>query len=398
LAEEARQSGQRVLWGRAVQEGGAPPLWPWRRILGAVGGAGDGAGVTGEGSGGNTHLDDPAGARFRAAAAAADALTAAANAGDLLVVLEDMHWADHASLFLLREVAAELPGSRLLVLMTCRDAAGDAWRPLLGELARLPGAQVLQVTPLGRAAVADMLCAGGLTADPGLADLVHARSEGNPLYVVTLARLLAARPGIAADADAVAQIAGGSAEISHLVSSLLRDLDGGRRDLLAAASVLGTDFSYAVAAAVRGTSQPVTGALAPAEVGGLLTKQPGHPGSWRFSHALIRDGIYASLGEQQRTALHARAAAALEPLAREAPERGGEVAAHLLRAAPDRAALQRAADWAAAAAAAATSALAFEDAARYLATALAAAEAAGAGGTERAELLIALATAEYRAG
>ena len=75
--------------------------------------------------------------------------------------------------------------------------------------------------------------------------------------------------------------------------------------------------------------------------------------------------------------MHARAAAALEPLARHAPERGGEVAAHLLRAAPDRAALRRAADWAAAAAAAATSALAFEDAARYLATALAAAEAAG---------------------
>ena len=186
LAEEARRSGQRVLWGRAVQEEGAPPLWPWRRILGAVGGVGDGAGVTGEGSGGSARLDDPAGARFRAAAAAADALTAAADAGDLLVVLEDMHWADHASLFLLREVAAELPGSRLLVLVTCRDTAGDAWRALLGELARLPGAQVLRLAPLGRAAVADMLGAAGLTADPGLADLVHARSEGNPLYVVTL--------------------------------------------------------------------------------------------------------------------------------------------------------------------------------------------------------------------
>ena len=77
--------------------------------------------------------------------------------------------------------------------------------------------------------------------------------------------------------------------------------------------------------------------------------------------------------------MHPRAAAALEPLARDAPERGGEVAAHLLRAAPDRAALRRAADGPAAAEAA-TAALAFEDAAHYLATALAAAEAAGAGG------------------
>jgi predicted ATPase/DNA-binding CsgD family transcriptional regulator len=396
LAEGAHESGQRVLWGRAVQEEGAPPLWPWRRILGAVGG--DGAGVTGKSSGGSARFDDPAGARFRAAAAAADALTAAADAGDLLVVLEDMHWADHASLFLLREVAAGLSGSRLLLLVTCRDTAGDTWRTLLGDLARLPGAQVLRPAPLGRGAVKDMLCAGGVTVDPGLADLVHARSEGNPLYVVTLAQLLAARPGIAADADAVAQIAGGSAEVSHLVSSLLRYLDDGCRGLLAAASVLGTGFSAPLAATVRGTSQEVTGALAAAEAGGLLTWQPGQPGSWQFSHALIRDGIYASLGEEQRSALHARAAAALEPLARYAPERGGEVAAHLLRAAPDRAALRRAADWAAAAAAAATSALAFEDAAHYLATALAAADTAGVSGTERAELLIALATAEYRAG
>jgi predicted ATPase len=155
LAEGARRSGQRVLSGRAVQEEGAPPLWPWRRILGAVGAVGDG--MTGGGSDGSALLDDPAGARFRAAAAAADALTGAADADDLLVVLEDMHWADHASLFLLREVAAELSGSRLLVLVTSRDTAGDAWQSLLGELARLPGAQVLRLVPLGRAAVADML-------------------------------------------------------------------------------------------------------------------------------------------------------------------------------------------------------------------------------------------------
>ena len=64
--------------------------------------------------------------------------------------------------------------------------------------------------------------------------------------------------------------------------------------------------------------------------------------------------------------LHQRAAAALEPLAAAAPERGGEVAAHLLRAAPGPAALRQAARWAAAAAQAATAALAFEDAARYL--------------------------------
>ena len=396
LADGARRAGQRVLWGRAVEERGAPPLWPWRRILDAVGGASERDRLAEDP--GRARADDLTAVRFRAAAAAADALTAAALAADLLIVLEDLHWADHASLFLLRELAVELPASRLLVLATCRDAAGDPWRAALADLARLPGLQVMRLAPLGEAAVGKILQTAGVAADPDVARFVHARSEGNPLYVATLARVLAAQPGTVPDPDTVARIAGGSAEISHLVSSLSGGLDDGARELLAAASVLGTEFGSELAASVSGAGQDVLAALSAAEASGLVTRRLNRPGSWRFSHALIRDGIYASLGEDQRVTLHVRAAAALEPLAREAPERGGEVAAHLLRAAPGRTALRQAANWAAAAAAAATGALAFEDAAGYLATALAAAEAAGVSEADRATLLIELATAEYRAG
>src|SRR5215472_4641435 len=396
VADGARRAGQRVLRGRAVEDPGAPPLWPWRRILDAVEGAGEGDGLTGDPGG--ARADDLAAARFRAAAATADSLTAAARADGLLIVLEDLHWADHASLFLLRELTAELPASRLLVLATCRDTAGDPWRTALGDLSRLPGLQVMRLPPLGEAAVDEILMTAGLAADPDLARFVHARSEGNPLYVATLARVLAERPEAAPDADAVARVAGASAEISHLVSSLTAGLDQGARALLAAASVLGTEFGAELAAAVGGGGQDVLAALAAAEARGLVTGLANRPGSWRFSHALIRDGIYAGLGEDQRVALHGRAAAALGPLARRAPERGGEVAAHLLRAAPDQAALRQAADWARAAATAATGALAFEDAAGYLATALTAAETAGADDADRAGLLTELATAQYRAG
>src|SRR5271166_3230142 len=364
LADGARQAGQRVLWGRAVEERGAPPLWPWRRILDAAGGASERDRLAEDP--GRARADDLTAVRFRAVAAAADALTAAAHAADLLIVLEDLHWADHASLFLLRELAAELPASRLLVLATCRDTASDPWRAALGDLARLPGLQVMRLAPLGEAAVDDILRTAGLAADPDVARFVHARSEGNPLYVATLARVLAAQPGTAADTDTVARIAGGSAEISHLVSSLSAGLDDGARDLLAAASVLGTEFGSELPASVSGAGEDVLAALTAAEAAGLVIRRPNRPGAWRFSHALIRDGIYASLGEDQRVTLHGRAAAALEPLACQAPERGGEVAAHLLRAAPDRTALRQAADWASEA--------------------------------DRATLLIELATAEYRAG
>ena len=398
LANGARGDGQRVLWGRAVEDHGAPPLWPWRRILNAVGEVDTGMHLSGDAGTGSERSDDLAAARFRAAAAAADSVIAAADGTDLLVVLEDLQWADHASLFLLRELAAGLPGSRLLVLATCRETARDPWRGALGDLARLPGLQVPRLAPLSEAAVAEIMQAAGLVTDTDLVPLVCARSEGNPLYVATLARLLAAQPGGGRDADTLARIAGGSAEISHLVSSLLRELDGDARDLLSAASVLGADFDADLAAAVAGTSPDATGSLSAAEASGLVAHQARRAGSWRFTHALIRDGIYGSLGEVQLTGLHRRAASVLESLAAEDRERGGEVAAHLLRAAPDRAGLRRASGWASAAATAATSGLAFEDAATYLATALAAAEGAGVSAAERAALLIELATAEYRAG
>jgi predicted ATPase len=399
LADGARRCGQQVVWGRAVEDRGAPPLWPWRRILQAVGGDQDQYRLAGGGDPDNARSDDLAAARFRAAAAAADAITAAARAADLLIVLEDLHWADHASLFLLRELAAELPSSRLLVLATCRDTAEDPWRTTLGELARLPGLQVMHLAPLSEAAVDEILHAASVAVGPGLVRLVHARSEGNPLYVATLARVLAAQPGTGYDTDAVARIAGSSAEVSRLVSSLSDGLDGSAQDLLAAASVLGTEFDAGLAAAICGVSQGMPAALlAAAQVRGLVSRVPNRPDSWRFTHALVRDGIYASLRDDRRIDLHRRAAAVLEPVAREAPERGGEVAAHLLRSASDRAGMRPAVGWAAAAVQAATSALAFEDAAGYLAMALAAAEAADISDTERAELLIELATAEYRAG
>ena len=398
LAGQAHQDGHQVLWGRAVEDQGAPPLWMWRRILGAVGGDDAWAQLTGEATAPGARSDELAAARYRAAAAAVDTIIAAADAGRLLVVLEDLHWADEASLFLLRELAAELPESRLLVLATARDGAGDPWRAALGDLARLAARRMLRLAALNEAALAAIMKAAGVTVTPALSRMVYARSGGNPLYVTTLARLLAREPGYPADERALSRFVGSSAEVSGLVQSLLHGLDDDAAAVLAAASVLGETLDPALVAAVGQTASEVSAALAAAEQRGLISPLLGQPGSWQFTHALVRDGIYAGIPEDQRIWLHQRAAAALEPLARQAPGRGGEVAAHLLLAAPGPAALRQAAGWASAAAEAATAALAFEDAAQYLTTALAAADRAGATGAERAVLLIELATAQYRAG
>ena len=391
LAGQAHQDGHQVLWGRAVEDQGAPPLWMWRRILGAVGGDDAWAQLTGEATAPGARSDELAAARYRAAAAAVDTIIAAADAGRLLVVLEDLHWADEASLFLLGELAAELPESRLLVLATARDGAGDPWRAALGDLARLAARRMLRLAALNEAALAAIMKAAGVTMTPALSRMVYARSGGNPLYVTTLARLLAREPGYPADERALSRFVGSSAEVSGLVQSLLHGLDDDAAAVLAAASVLGETLDPALVAAVGQTASEVSAALAAAEQRGLISPLLGQPGSWRFMHALIRDGIYG--GSPRRSWPDGRAASVLEPLAAVDRDRGGEVAAHLLRAAPDRAAMQRAAGWASGAAAAATAGLAFEDAARYLATALAAAERGGVSDAERAVLLIELATA-----
>ena len=168
-----------MLWGRGVEEQGAPPLWLWRRILGAVGG--DNAwgqltrGVAAEGA----RSDDLTAVRYRAGADAVDAITTAADQAGLLLVLEDLHWADEASLFLLHELAAELPESRLLVLATSREATDDPRRVALGDLARLPGVHMLRLGGLDEAALAGILRAAGVTVTPELARLVRAHGGGN---------------------------------------------------------------------------------------------------------------------------------------------------------------------------------------------------------------------------
>ena len=141
LVEEAAGSGPGVLWGRSVDDPGAPPLWTWRYVLRALPGAAAGlpAGTTG----------DPAADRFHFVSAATDALLAAAEPNGLVVVLEDLHWADETSLRLLRHLAGELGRSRLLVVGTYSDTAdGDGGEGAVAALVRTPAAQLMPLRPL----------------------------------------------------------------------------------------------------------------------------------------------------------------------------------------------------------------------------------------------------------
>jgi DNA-binding CsgD family transcriptional regulator len=379
-----------VAWGRCVDDPGAPPLWPWRRVLrvlpavgAAVAGALADVDRAGEGA-------DPDAARFRLAATATDALVACADAAGLVVVLEDLHWADESSLRLLRHLAGELRHSRLLVVGTHRDpAAGTAGGPLdrtLPDLLRAPGTRSLRLGPLTEDDVRAFLPAGTATAD--VVRAVHRRSGGVPLYLRAVART----PDAGGSLD-------GHAELRALVRTTLTALPPAALDLLDAAAVLGEEVDTERLAAVTGhPPDRVAEGLDAAVRAGVLTAVPDAPGRRRFAHAVVREAVYADLAPSVREALHRRAAEALERLAGDDDAGAGPVVGHWLRAASGPAALLRAASWGRRAAAGATRSLAFDEAARFLATALDAAERAGAAPGDRAELLLELATAEFRAG
>ncbi|MFD5250082.1 helix-turn-helix transcriptional regulator [Amycolatopsis sp. NPDC058340] len=365
LVEEATAAVSTVVWGRCADDPGAPPLWPWRRVVEAlpsVDSAVKTAFAETEGAG------DVQAARFRLVAAAADALVAAAEPAGLVVVLEDLHWADEASLRLLRHLAGELRRSKLAVVATHRDTGHTpALDAALPDLLRRPGARSISLPPLAESDARALLT--GLPEEE--AREAYRRSGGNPLYLGAIAR------------------SAGGAELGHLVRTAVAALEPEVRRLLAIAAVLGEDVDAALLSEVSGLSVgEVADGLDQAEKAGVL-------GSGRFAHAVVRDGIYADLGQAEREALHGRAAAALEARARREPALAGTVAGHWLRSAT---APGKTAEWAALAAAEANRALAFDEAARFLAMALDARAKAGLSEVDRAGLLLDLAVAEYRTG
>jgi ATP/maltotriose-dependent transcriptional regulator MalT len=396
--EEAVRPVSAVLWSRAVDDPGAPPLWPWRRVLrarpevaAAVSDALDEVDLLRE------RGADPEAARFRFVAAATEALLESAEPAGLVVVLEDLHWADDTSLRLLRHLAGDLHRSRLLVIGTCRDtgstAGVDRLDRSLPDLLRWPGTQVLSLGPLTEGDVRAYLSAvARAPVAPDDVRAVHRRSGGNPLYL----RAVAAAPGSGDTPGAAVPV--GTA-LRHLVRATVATLDRDVVHLLDTAAVLGEEIDADLLAAVAARPlADVRAGLDAAVRAGVLSAVPYAPGRRRFVHAVVRDGIYADLAPSDREGLHRRAAEAWEESVGADDATAGVVAGHWLRAAADPVALRRAASWARRASVAATRSLAFDEAARFLGMALDASLRAGSTDEERAVLLVDLATAEFRSG
>ncbi|WP_182874755.1 AfsR/SARP family transcriptional regulator [Microbispora sp. H10670] len=319
-AEEAEARGVAVVWGRCVEAEAAPPFWPWLQALRELGERGRAAARLLAGEGADAPAD-PEAALFELYEGVLAAL--ARSGTPTLVVLDDLHAADAASLRLLGFLAAELHRRPVLVLATVRPEPGrepERLRDALAALTREPGAERLTLRPFTAEDVAAFLRRHDLT-DPALAGLLYRRTGGNPFYLGELLRLLGSEHRLDAASLGVPE------GVMEVIGRRVARLPGPTTELLRRAAVLGRDVSLDVLEALTRTpAEEVMSLLEPAVAVGILAEAP-DGFDYRFSHALVRDALYAGLGRLDKARLHLHVAEALESLPVTLP--GGDGTARL---------------------------------------------------------------------
>ena len=332
LAEEliahAEARGATVLIGRCWEAGGAPAYWPWVQSLRAYVREADRDGLRSELGVGAADLaqivpelrerfpDLPAprrpeseAARFRLFDAAAEFLRNAAASRPLVLFLDDLHAADTPSLLLLRFLARELGATRILLLGAYRDVDPVPAQPLTELLAELARERATRFTlgGLSEPEVAHYveLTASEIAPSRGL----HERTEGNPLFVGEIVRLLSVEGSAAGAAAAVPE------SIRDVIARRLAHLSVACERLLVLASVLGREFALDALARIAEVSESeLLDILDEALAARVVSDVPDGTGRLRFAHVLIRDTLYEGLPSARRVRLHASAVDALETL------------------------------------------------------------------------------------
>jgi DNA-binding SARP family transcriptional activator len=332
LARRARDQGWTVATGRCSPDEGAPPLWPWTAALSELGGT-----LTDETA---TEAADP-GARFRAWEKIARKVRDLAATDQVLLVLEDLHWADVSSLGALRVLVESMDRERLLVLTTRRSHPEPTG--LLADLAeaaaRRHGVRI-DLTGLDRLEAATLAeQVAGNRPSRSEAEALRERTDGNPFFVVEFARLAGRRGDLGRLLNEENPPTAVTDVLGRRIDRLPEDTVG----VLRTAAVIGREFDLTTLARAAGIDpDDVLDIIDPAQAAGLLVEDG--IDRFTFAHALVVDTLLAGLRPSRRGRVHARVAGALA----DGSGQETELARHWLAAGPSYAAQA----WRAAAAAA----------------------------------------------
>ena len=425
VASVASSRGLPVLWGRCWDTAGAPPYWPWVQVLRAhlrSMNADDLRAQLGTGAADVAQMlpelrdmfpdlppppaTDPESARFRLFDSITMFLLSASRAtGGLVVVIDDLHAADLASILLLLFVSKQVREGPLLLVGTYRDVELTPDHPLaenLPDLAREPSTVFFELLGLTETSTRSLVAElAEFDPRPGVVKALHRSTGGNPLFIRETIRLLLAEgrlsPDSSTDSFSKAVV---PARVHDVIARRLTHVTDPSRDLMVLAAVLGPEFSTdAIRVVVHADEEEVLDRLDPTVEAGLIAAVPGAPGRFRFSHDLIRETIYADVSPATRARLHRRVAFALEELyGSDADAHLDELAHHFFEAGSTVEG-NHAVDYALRAGRQAARQLAYEDAAQLFAMALTALETRPPVDRRTlADVLLALGEAQDRAG
>jgi DNA-binding CsgD family transcriptional regulator/type II secretory pathway predicted ATPase ExeA len=350
---------------------------------------------------------DPDTERHRLHTTVADLLTGISHRRPVLLVLEDVHWADAPTLLLLRFLARAAGNARLLLLATFREAEADVSQTLaeaLADLRRTDAVVRMRLAGLSDEEVTEFVqrAAGGEAGagPPELAKAIGDLTGGNAFLVCELWRALV-ETDVVEIVDGTVRLTGSPTDLGtpesvrEVVSQRLARLAPGTTDLLELAAIAGGEFAFdALRQAAGVPDSELLTRVDEALRSGMIEELPSTTLAYRFTHELVRRALYDRLTGARRAELHLRVGEALESAEGRTGRALADLAHHFAAAAPLGGAA-RGVEYNLLAARAAIGALAFEEAVARLRTAL---ELRIASPRDRAEVLLELGTASHRAG
>jgi predicted ATPase len=255
-----------VFWGRCYEGEGAPPYWSWIQVIRALLDRLDpdelrsymGSGISAIAEmvprvaevlndlPPLQRIDDPVSARFRIFDATAGFLKRATQKRPIVIILDDLHWSDGASLLLLEFLAHQLADMRLLIIGTYRDVDVKRTHPLqqtLGDLTRERMFEKILLRGLAADEVNEYVDASATAGSESIGETVYTQSEGNPLFMTETIRLFAdeRRMGMVAERGSMGnRVPDG---IREVIGRRLSGLSVSCNTMLTTASIVGREFS-----------------------------------------------------------------------------------------------------------------------------------------------------------
>ena len=342
--------------GPVLRRRGAPPYWRWIQSIGSFISEQDPDQLSSAMGPGASHIAElipglpeklpdltdppalePEPARFRLFDSVTTFLKNASQSQPLIIVLDDLHWDDHASLLLLEFLARGMAASNLLLVGTYRDVEVSRQHPLsqtLGSLMREQLFRRIQLGGLTQQEVSEFaeLSAGVALPDNAL-DLVHRRTEGNPLFVNEIVRLLS-QGEVATDPGWAAMVPEG---IRDAIGRRLNRLSSECNRVLTTAAVVGRQFNLDLLEELSSdfSEDQLLELLDETLKAGVLEEIRMGAERFQFQHALIQETLVSEISAARQVRLHARIGVALEELyGAEVETHAAELAHHFAEAEP----------------------------------------------------------------